>query len=81
MLKTVEFEGKKFEYDASVIKSYKVIKKIANAPNNVAGFFEACELVFAGKDEEYAEQLNNDFEKLGALVSAAIEAEGGEVKN
>ena len=79
-LKKLEFEGAEFEYDADAVKSYKVIKKIARAQKDLVGFFDAFELVFAGNDEEYADKLGDNFEKIGELISAAVNAEN-EAKN
>ena len=81
MLKKVDFEGNTFEYDPKEAMSYRHIKKIARAQKDMAGFFDAFEAIFAGKDEEYAELLGNDFEKIGALLTAAVSNEGDAAKN
>lgn len=79
-LAKVEFNGEEYEYDSAAVKSYKVLKKIARAQSDIGGFFDAFELVFAGRDEEYADKLGNDFEQLGQLLSAAVNNES-EAKN
>lgn len=81
MLKKVSYEGMDFEYDAQEAKSYRNLKRIARAKEDMTGFFDAFEAIFAGRDEEYAELLGNDFAKLGELVSVAIGNEGEPVKN
>lgn len=81
MLKKISFEGQEFEYDPAEAKSYKNLKRIARGGNDIQGFFDAFEDIFAGKDVEYADALGNDFEKLGALVTAVVEAEGSVAKN
>lgn len=81
MLKKISFEGQEFEYDPAEAKSYKNLKRIARGSTDIGEFFGAFEDIFAGKDVEYAEMLDNDFEKLGELVSAVVEAEGSTAKN
>lgn len=77
---TIEFKGGEYEYDPSALKSYAVLKAISN-PANPAGFFSALERLFAGHDLEYAERLGDDFEEIGALISAISEQEGHAAKN
>lgn len=81
MLRKVTYEGAEFEYDPKEAKSYRNIKRIARAKDDMGGFFDAFEAIFAGRDEEYAEILGNDFEKIGGLVSAVVENEGNSAKN
>lgn len=81
MLKKIEFDGKEFEYDPGEATSYRNIKRLARAKVDTAAFFDAFESIFSGRDEEYADILGNDFDKIGMLVSAVIEAEGTPAKN
>lgn len=81
MLKKVSYEDMDFEYDPKEATSYRNIKRIARAKDDMTGFFDAFEAIFAGRDEEYAELLGNDFAKLGELVSLAISNEGDSAKN
>lgn len=81
MLKKLEFGGHEFEYDPKQAMSYRNVKRIARAKDDIAGFFAAFEQVFAGKDEEYAELLGDDFEKMGMLITEAMNAESGAAKN
>lgn len=71
-----EFEGNTYQADASVMKDYRVMKGVACVATNPAGFFAAYELIFAGKDEEYAEMLGGSVAKMGELSTAAFEAAG-----
>lgn len=80
-MKKFTFEGNEYEYNPDAFKNYAVLKKLANAEKDISGAFYAFNAIFAGKDEEYAEMLGGDIEKLGELVSAAAEHHGGEVKN
>lgn len=81
MLKKIEFEGHEFEYDPKQAISYRNAKRIARATSDIEGLFAAFESVFAGKDEEYAELLGDDFEKMGQLITEAMNAESGAAKN
>lgn len=81
MLKKIAFEDMEFEYDPQEAKSYRNMKRIARAKDDMAGFFDAFEAIFAGHDEEYADMLGNDFTKLGELVSAVVSNEGEPAKN
>lgn len=77
MIKTIEFEGKTFEYDEEMATDYEVIKGVVCATSNPAGFFKSIELVFVGKDAEYARELGNDLGKLGELLTLVIETSAG----
>lgn len=81
MLKKVSYEDMDFEYDPKEAKSYRNIKRIARAKEDMTGFFDAFEAIFAGHDEEYAELLGDDFTKLGELVSIVVSNEGEPAKN
>lgn len=81
MLKKITFEDKVFEYDPKEAKNYKNIKRIVKAKSDPEGLFDVFEAIFAGKDEEYAEVLDNDLDKLSELMSAAINNEGAAGKN
>ena len=81
-MRTIEFEGKEYEYDDRCVMSWKWQKAInSNDSTRVMG---AVERLFAGRDEEYAdalsgnedpEDLDTGFEKLVELARACtIEA-------
>lgn len=77
MTKTIEFEGHEFEYDVAEAKDYRNLKRVMKAATNPSGLFDAMEKIFAGKDEEYAEVLGGDFEKLGQLAGKVFEESMG----
>lgn len=81
MLKKISYEGHDFEYDPKEVLSYKNVKRLSRAKDDVSAFFDVCEAVFAGKDEEYAEILGDDVEKLGELIGLAASNEGRKAKN
>ena len=61
MIKTITFEGHEFEYEQREAKSYRNIKRIARAKEDPNVVFDVAESLFCGKDEEYAELLDDDF--------------------
>lgn len=71
-----KFEGKSYECNPNAANNYKILKKFAQTEKNPAGLFEAYEFIFDGKDEEYAEGLGYDLEKMSKLAEAALEAAG-----
>lgn len=84
-MRSVEFEGKEYEYDETALKRYRVIKLITRGESEPAGFFDALEILFAGRDVEYAEALGGDEQKkMGELVAAVFQQEAAQdraVKN
>lgn len=76
----IEFEGAKFEYDASALKKYSVIKAISGT-GTPQEFFAAFDKVFKGKADEYADKLDDSFERMAGLLNAIVLKEGGEAKN
>lgn len=77
----IEYEGKKFECDLDACKKYSVIKGLASIETNPAAFFKAVSAICGGKDEEYAEKLGDNAEKLIGLCMVAIEKAGELAKN
>lgn len=71
-IKTAEFEGIKFEYDADAIVSYKLTKAITNVEKDPVGYFDAMSIIFCGKDDEYAEKLGGSAAKLVQLYEACV---------
>lgn len=69
---SITFEEHEFEYDPAQAKSYKNIKKLTMSKKDPTAFFEVAEVIFEGRDEEYAEILGNDFDKFGQLVGAVF---------
>lgn len=64
---TIEFRGKKVEYDEKCAKSYKWQKLINR--NDIS----AIEMLFFGHDEEVAETFDDDSDVMQELVLACIE--------
>lgn len=81
MIKTITFEGHEFEYEQREAKSYRNIKRIARAKEDPNVVFDVAESLFCGKDEEYAELLDDDFGKFGELIGAVFTNEGEAAKN
>lgn len=77
----VKFEGKQYFYDETAIRRYSVVKKISRYNTDPAGFFDALDELFAGKADEYAEALGDDFEKMSELFAAIMQDQGEPVKN
>lgn len=77
MIKTIEFEGHVFEYDDAEAKDYRNLKRVMKSATNPSGLFDAMERIFAGKDEEYAEMLGGNLEKLGQLAGKVFEESMG----
>ena len=71
-----EFEGNTFECDEDAARNYRVIKAISRAQTNPRALFDSFEAIFAGHDEEYAEQVGGTLEDMTRLFGAAIEAAG-----
>ena len=69
------FEGREFECDPEKMHSYTVGKMMTDAehPERV---YRAMELIFAGRDEEYAEILGDSAERMAELANAAAKAVG-----
>lgn len=70
----VEYDGMVFEADPDVFQDYRVAKWIALAAERPDCAFKAFEAIFAGKDEEYAEMLGGDVDRMGGLLNAAFVA-------
>jgi hypothetical protein len=67
-----EFEGATYQVDADAFKDYRVAKWIALSAENPACAFKAFERIFDGRDEEYADALGGDAEKMGELMQSAL---------
>lgn len=76
----IDFEGTKFEYDASSLTKYSVTKALT-MPNDAEKFYAALDKIFVGKADEVAEKLDDSFEKMQELIAAIYEKLGGEAKN
>lgn len=77
----VEYEGQTFAVDTTACKKYTVIKGLASIETDPAAFFRAVSAICYGRDEEYANKLGDDAEKLVGLCMLAIEQSGTEAKN
>lgn len=74
----IKYAGKDFEVMADAGKDYFVMRAVISAKRDPACIFDAYDLVFMGKTDEYAEELGRDFELLNGLFSEALD---GEAKN
>lgn len=77
-MRSIEFRGKTFEYDETRTKSYKWQKKLAAGGQE--GAMSALEDLLCGRDEEYADMLDDDAEAMQELVAAMV-ADNNESKN
>lgn len=73
-----EYEGAEYEADAAALRDYSTIKAVSKVETDPAGFFDAMERVFMGRDEEYAAATGGTA-GIGALFNAAAQA--ANVKN
>ena len=78
-MRTIEFEGVTVEYDERCTKSYKWQKSVMSG--DMSRGMKAIESLFAGRDEEYAEQLGDDADKMQQLIAACMEDMGRAEKN
>ena len=62
-----------FFCDADQLMSYRTLKQFAFSDKNPAGFFDALERVYMGRDEEYVERVGG-MDGLAKLNDAATEA-------
>ena len=69
------FEGKEFECDPKALHSYSVGKMLSDE-KHPERIYRAMELIFAGRDLEYAEAVGDTGEKMAQLANAAAEAVG-----
>lgn len=70
----IEYKGHTFEYAPESLKSYKVMKALTNAQKEPARLFDALDIIFDGKADEYAEILGDDLEEMVSLVNAIAES-------
>lgn len=79
---TITVDGIDFEYDETQLKSYRVIKRITSYQRDPAGFFEALDIIFNDRAEEYADKLGGTLEDMSRLVAAVMgAAASGSAKN
>lgn len=74
-IRTIEYEGHEFEYDATCMHSWKWTKAIASG-DSVRGI-NAIDQLLCGRSDEYADVLGDSIEAIANLV-AAIEKESGQ---
>lgn len=65
----IAFEGEMFEVNPAAARSYTVIRGVTFGG---AGLFEALDALFAGRTDEYAARLGDDFEQLVNLAAEAL---------
>lgn len=70
-MRTIEFKGVKVGYDEKCVKSWKWQKAVASGDQSRA--ITAIEQLLCGRDEEYAEQLDDDADDMGALLQAVLQ--------
>ena len=80
-MRKFKFEGATYEYDETALTRYSVIKGVSRFQSDPAGFFDSFAIIFAGHDDEYAERLGDDIEKMAALFAACMEDSGRAAKN
>ena len=79
---TITVDGIEFEYDENALRSYRVIRGITSYQKDPAGFFDALDIIFAGKSVEYADALGGSLDDMSRLVTAVMEtAATGPAKN
>ena len=76
--KEIEFKGQKFEVLDAAGDDFFVLRATIKAKDDPMAIFDAYDIVFQGKTEEYAEKLGRSFELVNELYSLAI---GDEAKN
>lgn len=75
---TVNFAGKDFEVLANAGNDFFALRAIVKAKAAPELIFDAYDVVFLGRTDEYAEALGRDFEMVSKLYALAVE---GEQKN
>jgi hypothetical protein len=70
-MRTIEFRGKKVEYDEKCLKSWKWQKCMASG--DLSRGIDAISRLLNGRDEEYADLFDDDAEAMQALVIACLE--------
>lgn len=73
-MREIEFEGQTFVYDEKCVNSYKWQK--AATSGNLQKVFSCFDRLFAGRDEEYADLLDDDIDKMQELITKCIEDMG-----
>lgn len=79
-MKTIVFRGIEVEYNERLLKSWKFQRRFAAAEGAEQVFMTADELLL-GKSDEIAEQLGDDIEVMGELLTAIGSKMAGEAKN
>lgn len=72
-MKEITFNGLTFEYDEKALRRYDVQKYIATATENLSNAYKVIEIIFAGRDLEYAQMLDNDDAAMSELLKAAVQ--------
>lgn len=78
-MRTIEFEGIEVEYDEKCTNSYKWQKSVMSG--DLAKGMRAIEQLLAGRDEEYADLLDDSADTMQRLIAACMEDATGEAKN
>lgn len=77
---TIKFHGIEVEYNDNVMKSWKFQRQLASLEGS-AQVFAAADAILDGKADDVAEQLGDDIETMGELLSAIAAELQGEAKN
>lgn len=80
MAKTIEFRGIEIEYNEKALTSWKFQRQFASLDGNLQIFASADALLY-GKADEVAEELGDDINTMGELLSAIMDDMTGEAKN
>lgn len=79
LVRSIEFKGIDVEYDATCVKRWSWQKAVFSG--EPARTMDAISRLLLGRDEEYADDLGDDFDAMQALVTAVIEDAGQAAKN
>lgn len=77
MIKSIDFEGVKVEYDDSAFHKWSVMKALASG----TGTFDAWDVVLCGKSDEVAAALDDDMDKMRDVLERISLIEGNTAKN
>ena len=74
----IEYAGQTFDVLADAGRDFFVLRAMLRAKESPEAIFDAYDIVFLGRTDEYAERLGRDFEMVNGLYQEAI---SGESKN
>ena len=77
---TIKFRDIEVEYNENILRSWKFQRMFASL-EGPAQVFAAADAILDGKADDVAEQLGDDIETMGELLSAITAEIQGEAKN